>query len=357
MLNRLSGNIRLRLRRSKSNALWTTGSEPLEMRIVPAITFDVTSGLLEITFDTPSTLKFEDLTTSLQITVNDQNQTIGESIDPQSLRGLIVNGSSGNDFIDLTNLTQYHFRQFLADTCYGNGGNDTVFSAEGPDFIDGGDGDDSLFGFDGNDILSGGMGNDRVFGGSDNDSLLGGAGADFLNGDDGDDYLLGQGTSGDTLVGDVGDDVLNGGAGIDIVQEDTEASLTLTDSLLTGVGHDVLKDIESAQLRSSGTNIVLDASSFTGNATLDGGPVDVTVMGGPGSDSLFGGDGHDLILGNGGNDVLEGNDGDDTLRGGTGNDFLSGSNGDDTLNGGDGNDLLNGGLGNDALSGYTGTDR
>lgn len=70
----------------------------------------------------------------------------------------------------------------------------------------------------------------------------------------------------------------------------------------------------------------IDASKFTGSATLNGGD---------GSDILWGGSGNDL------------------LNGGNGADWLSGGAGDDQLNGGANRDILVGGLGRDVLYGAT----
>jgi len=90
-----------------------------------------------------------------------------------------------------------------------------------------------------------------------------------------------------------------------------------------------------------------------------------TIYGTTGPDTRNGTLGHDNIYGwakggnassPSGNDTLNGKAGNDKLYGGTGNDSLIGSAGLDTLYGQAGNDTLDGGLGSDTLNGGTGND-
>jgi Ca2+-binding RTX toxin-like protein len=192
----------------------------------------------------------------------------------------------------------------LADDFTGTAGNDT---------INGTANDDNIWGLGGNDTLNGNNGNDMVDGGANNDTM---------NGGDGDD----------TLIGGSGTDTINGGNGTDTVSQTVNASQTLTDTQLTGNGTDTLSSIEQAILTGGASNNTLNASAFSGNATLNGLGGNDTLTGGSGNDTLNGGDGIDTLTGNAGNDALNGEAGNDTLTGGSGNDTLTGGAGNDTYN-------------------------
>lgn len=232
----------------------------------------------------------------------------------------------------------------------GGAGNNTLiataFTGTGTVTLNGGGGNDTLLGSasrvnvlngdDGNDSLQGGSLKDTLSGGNGNDSLLGMGEADKLFGQDGND----------TLLGGTGNDTLDGGIGTaDLIVDSGNINFTLTNSLLTGNGTDVVTGVEAAQLTGGTSNNKLDASAFSGN---------VTLIGDAGNDTLIGGSGNDSLQGDVGSDSLKGRDGNDTLNGG--NDTLTTGTDNDTLNGGNGDDLLLGGIGNDALSGYTGND-
>ena len=90
--------------------------------------------------------------------------------------------------------------------------------------------------------------------------------------------------------------------------------------------------------------------------TLNGSARDEVLNGGSGNDRINGGAGDDVINGGSGNDALDGGAGDDVIHGGSGNDALEGSAGDDVLLGGSGNDIMRGGDGDDTLTGGTGED-
>ena len=222
--------------------------------------------------------------------------------------------------------------------------NATAFS--GPVTLNGGDGNDTLLGATAFvNLLNGGIGDDSLKGGNFKDTLYGGVGNDSLLGMGDNDKLFGE-DGNDTLLGGSGNDTLDGGLGTgDLIVDLGDVNFTLTNSLLTGNGSDVLVGIETAQLTGGISNNRLDASAFTGN---------VTLIGDAGNDTLIGGSGNDSLRGDVGNDSLKGRDGDDSLVGG--NDTLASGTDNDTLNGGNGNDTLIGGIGNDALSGYTGND-
>ena len=103
----------------------------------------------------------------------------------------VLNGTSGNDYLHLTNSS-------LTNHTYNAGdGDDIIKDGNGPSTINGGAGHDLLLGQGGNDILNAGDGNDTLYGGAGSDILISGAGDDFLSG----------GLSGDTLIGGTGKDV------------------------------------------------------------------------------------------------------------------------------------------------------
>lgn len=323
---------------------------------------------------------------------------------------------------------------------YGLGGNDKLVAGLGGSVLDGAQGNDTLTGGAGIDILLGGAGNDVLAGGANQDRILeiadvsftltnakltgngtdtvsgveeamliagagnnvldaskfsgvvtldGGAGHDRLMGAIGaaGDSLIG-GAGNDTLTGNAGDDTVVGGQGVDLLTESGNVDFTLTDSALTGPFNDVISGIESASITGGAGNNVINASTFSGNVTLDGGAGNDTVRGGSGNDQLTGGTGNDSIDGGVGIDVLRESAnanltltataltgiGTDTLSsidaailiGGTGNNTINastftgpvtmdGGTGNDSLVGGLGNDLFTSGLGNDTINGGAGT--
>ena len=232
----------------------------------------------------------------------------------------------------------------------GGAGNNTLtataFTGAGAVTLNGGGGNDTLLGAASRvNVLNGDDGNDSLKGGSLKDTLSGGAGNDSLQGMGDADKLFGQDDN-DTLLGGTGSDTLDGGTGTgDLIVDSGNVHFTLTNSLLTGNGTDVVVAVEAAQLTGGTSNNKLDANAFSGN---------VTLIGDAGNDTLIGGAGNDSLQGDVGSDSLKGRDGDDLLKGG--NDTLTTGTDNDTINGGNGNDLLLGGIGNDALSGFTGND-
>ena len=220
--------------------------------------------------------------------------------------------------------------------------------------LEGGDGDDQLHGRDGNDVLLGGRGNDTLFGDVGSDILSGG----------------------------LGDDLLDGGAGTDRLSEAGSGDFTLTNSSLTGVGSDILGELEVANLTGDAGPNRFTVSGWTGTGTLDGAGGSNTVLStndanftltdsslsvsGGASFSLIditlalltGGVGTNTLDASAftGTTTLKGEDGPDTLRGGSGSDSLFGGAGVDTLSGGAGHDFLDGGTGGDQLSGNAGDD-
>ncbi len=284
-------------------------------------------------------------------------------------------------------------------TLFGGAGSDSLVGTVGADSIDGGAGNDTIQSGDGNDTITGGAGKDSFDGGLGNDvlneftngnvtvtttqvqggsplgtdnylnlesmqftggaaankfdmklftgnvTLLGGDGNDTLIGGSGIDSLQGQGGH-DVLTGGAGDDFLDGGDGVDRLLETADTNWTLADAALAGLGSDVLNSFEQASLTGGAGNNTLNATAYTGNATLDGAAGNDTILGGNGASSLIGNAGNDSLVGGTGADTLLSGDGTDTLVGGDGNDSLDGGVGNnDRLTGGLGNDKLNGGKG------------
>lgn len=334
-----------------------------------------------------------------------------------------LNGGLGNDKINILGAT-------LNGTANGGGGNDTLDgqTSTGPVTLLGGDGNDVVIGSAQDDELNGGLGNDRLFGLAGDDLMTGGAGNDSLVGGDGNDrlvetvngnatitntkmtggngsdtlstmeeievtgnannnlldasaYTLGAvtlngGDGNDTLAGGASfGDVLDGGDGDDVVRANVEGTVSLSDADLTSSGiTDVLTSIEAASLTGSATDDDIDASGFSGSASISGGAGNDTITGAAGpsllngqagndvvtgqgdNDSLLGGAGHDTMDGGDGDDRINGNDGDDSINGGTGNDTITGDGGRDEIFGGDDDDRIDAGVANDTVFGEGGND-
>ena len=279
---------------------------------------------------------------------------------------LTINGGAGNDSISATGL-------------------DSTFPANAKIFFQGEAGNDTLNASGANQpfFLLGGVGNDSLVGNASNETFVADAGNDTIVGNGQHDVLSATGLTGNA---------------------------TLTDSLMTGQGIDVLTGIESASLSAGNTALTIDAHAFSGSVTLTGGNGNDSLIGGNGADVLFGGQGNDTLIGGAGNDSLTGDLNNDLLDGGadidvvidvtnsnvtvtanqiqwgrllgtdtyrnieglqitgdfsankfdlklfTGNATLFGNGGADTLIGGSGNDLLSGDSGNDFLTGGLGDD-
>ena len=246
----------------------------------------------------------------------------------------IINGTNGNDFITIRELSQNVVRVTINGTTtnvtltagreiqvYALNGNDLVNLVDltRPTYVEGGNGDDVigeqrvtntaamlwLKGGDGFDTLTGGVALDHLDGGIGNDLLSGGFGNDILYGREGIDTLFGNGGM-DILLGDSENDRLEGGDGDDY---------------------------------------------------LSGGSGNDTMLGQTGDDILVAGDDNDIVEGGGGNDMIDAGAGSDIIRGGSGNDLLLGGLGNDNLQGEAGNDRIAGQGGFDTINGGPGTDQ
>jgi len=300
-------------------------------------------------------------------------------------------GTSGDDHLTGTP---------LSELIQGLEGNDTLSGAGGNDTLDGGDGNDlyQLSGHWGQNTIIDSSGEDTVsvsttndlyinlyrqgyqigdyntfsFAGWDSTStrieaIIAGGGNDTINGDDTNNLLNGGGGN-DIFDGGSGADTLVGGTGNDlyyvtygnntIVENSNEGNDTLSLNIATSSSDFVFKNngnnldilfnnqlfarVEN-QFASDGFKVenfafnngsVLSASAIQSLLTSTV-PTNQTIIGTSGDDTLTGGDGNDTLIGLAGNDSLSGGNGDDTYQ------FSSGF-GQDTVNelGQTGNDTL-----------------
>jgi RHS repeat-associated protein len=271
-----------------------------------------------------------------------------------------INGASGTDRLSESGDVNY----VLTDTDLIGLGTDVLMGIEQATLV-GGSGSNSftVSGWTGAVTLDGGSGNDQVVVINDANitltnttltrsmlatisltsielaSLTGGGGANVidasaftgavtLDGAAGNDTLLG-GSSNDWLQGGDGNDSMVGGSGTDRVIQSVDAGQVLTSTSLSGLGTDTLSGIEEASLVGGVGNNALNATSFTGPVTLDGGDGNDTLTGGSSGDQLTGGLGNDSLTGGTGTDtIVELGDVSFTLSGtsmtGLGTDTLSG---------------------------------
>jgi len=242
----------------------------------------------------------------------------------------------------------------VAQTIYGNAGNNI------------------LSGLGGKDILDGGDGNDTLIGGTDADRMIGGNGNDIF------------------YVDNIGDVVVEKSAGgtADHVYASVSYSLsgTYVETLtLTGSGNiDGTGNNQAQTIYGNAGNNIL--SGLGGKDILDGGDGNDTLIGGTDADRMIGGNGNDIFyVDNAGDVVIETSTGGTadqiyasvsyslsgtyvetlTLTGsgnidGTGNNqaqSIYGNAGNNILSGMGGSDRLNGGLGADTLIGGSGSDQ
>ena len=239
-----------------------------------------------------------------------------------------LDGGTGNDIIYGEGGNDSIWGGTGADVLYGGAGNDTIrLGADGnADLAYGGDGDDvivtehtstsvadTVYGDDGNDSVTGGAGIEVIHGGAGNDTLTGGAGNDTLHGDADTDDLSGGGGN-DSLFGGSGNDTLTGGTGNDVMQGGTGSDLFVLDD---SDGTDAITGGED-----SGDIDVIDATAVVGNLTvavsgLESGAISGAGLStsftqveqidlGSGNDTVSVADGSQAILldGNGGTDQL-----------------------------------------------------
>jgi Ca2+-binding RTX toxin-like protein len=331
-----------------------------------------------------------------------QSGTIGGEAGDGAADVVIVNGTNGNDIIDvfgagsLAAVVGLHAVVSLAGTEGANdslvinalGGNDGVTATTTPAGVvkltlDGGAGNDTLLGSQGADVFLGGDGNDFVFGDNGNDVALLGAGDDVFQWDPGD--------GNDTIEGQDGKDLMLffGSNASENINVSANGGRVIFFRDVANVTMD-LDDVEAIEFRALGgaDNVVVGDLSGTDakdvsldlrgpNGGGDGAADTVTVNGTNGADqfgaagdaggvSVFGlsakvnvffqeqANDRLTLNGLGGDDVinaqsLEADGIRLTMNGGLGNDVFIGSEGDDLINGGDGNDVALMGAGDDVF--------
>lgn len=251
---------------------------------------------------------------------------------------ITVNGSAGDDTVDITALTSAHRILFRT-----NGGNDTIVGTLRPqDVVElpaGLSEDDYDIETDENGLTTMSNGDHTIRfvapeglpqftdhhdddddHGEDEDE------DDNCSDDDDDEAPAIPGSSG-VVMGTALDDLLMGTSGADLI-----FGLAGTDYIVAGAGADIIRG-------EAGNDFVY------GQAGRD------IIFGDDDDDDIFGGDDADMIYGEDGDDRLFGDDGDDLLDGGLGNDTVFGGAGNDLIISrvGDGSDTFDGGAGFDTI--------
>lgn len=274
---------------------------------------------------------------------------------------LVVKALGGNDGITASTLVS----DVVKLTLDGGTGNDTILGSRGADLILAGDGDD---------FVDGNQGNDTIFLGAGDDTFewAPGDGSDIVEGQEGADKMLFFGANINENIDvsangsrvrffrDVGGVTMDlngvesvefralGGADNVVVNDLTGTDLTRIDIDLRGPdgGGDGAAD-----------NVTVNATQGDDNFGVNGDSGGINVYGLHTSVNIFFQEkANDRLTLNalGGADVVNANsleaDGIQlTINGGQGNDLLIGSEGDDILNGGQGNDTALGGDGDDVF--------
>ncbi|MGO4916443.1 peroxidase family protein [Pseudogemmobacter sp. W21_MBD1_M6] len=238
-----------------------------------------------------------------------------------ALNTIHINGSSGDDTVDISRLTSDHRIVFLS-----NGGSDTIIGNLRPQdvilFPEGSDPANTVVMMDADTGLT-----TATNGANTVSYVADGAGPQFtdtvLAEDDGDD--------------DVDGVVITTDAADHAACDDDDATVTANSGLVGTGGADALTGTDA------GETIVAHGGA---DMVFAGGGND-NILGGAGSDMLYGDGGADRIFGEAGDDFITGGAGDDTVFGGAGDDLFVAASGDgnDTYYG----DAMNGGAGVDTL--------
>jgi Ca2+-binding RTX toxin-like protein len=355
----------------------------------------------------------------VEINVN-QTGTIGGTTGDGAADTVIVNGTNGNDIIDVVgagssvSVLGLAARVNISNAEGANdslvvqaqGGNDGVTATTLPAnviklTVDGGTGNDTINGSQGDDQLRGGDGNDFIFGDNGNDVALMGAGDDVFqwNPGDGSDTVEGQdGTDTMTFFGaNINEriDISANGGRVLFFRDVGSVTMDLDDvesidfRALGGIDDITVGDLTGTDV----TQVGLDLRGPNGGG--DGAADTITVNGTQNDDTFaavgdaggvtvsglhtkvnifFQEQANDRLVlnGQGGNDVINATslkaDGIQlTMNGGLGNDQFFGSAGNDLINGGDGDDtalmaagddtfVWNPGDDNDVIEGQDGFD-
>ena len=166
MLKRKLRPISRSARKQPPQARTLPALEPLDERILPAVTASFTPGTatLSVFGDSQSNMIVVSRDAAGHLLVNGGAVAIQGGAATVANTALIqVFGQAGNDQISLNETNG----ALPAANLFGGNGNDT---------LTGGSGNDMLFGQAGNDVLLGKGGIDQLFGGDGNDTLTGGTG-------------------------------------------------------------------------------------------------------------------------------------------------------------------------------------
>lgn len=193
--------------------------------------------------------------------------------------GMVVYGTSGDDFIDLSGAT---------------GALTATESTSGY----------TIYGLDGEDTIIGSAGDDVIYGGYHNDILDGWEGSDtYVDGSDGFDSIVDSGTSGWDVI---------------VAAHDYDQIFFNSFDSSNGIEEISANGYTGVAVTGTNQDNVLD---FSGTVLTD-------------IDSIRAGAGNDTVIGSAGDDVIWGGMGDDTLTGGGGNDTIvyhGTSDGSDTI--------------------------
>ncbi|MDB5349626.1 MAG: cya 2 [Planctomycetota bacterium] len=199
----------------------------------------------------------------------------------------------------------------------GGGGADLIFGGAGNDTIGAGTisptgvftpstGNATLLGGSGHGLIYGGLGDDSIVGGGQSSSILGAAGRDVIYAGSPNTTIRG-GTGNDTLHGGYAGTVMFGDDGVNWAVESQGLNYKVSDIAILGtnangatVVSDTIDHIQYVAVSGDSGPNLLDASAFSGAASLAGSGGDDTLIGGPGHDTLDGGTGNDsLVAGSG----------------------------------------------------------
>ncbi|HVG71112.1 MAG TPA: calcium-binding protein [Vicinamibacterales bacterium] len=373
---------------SETIALSANGSRALLSRDVGGVAMDL-NGVERIDIAAaggPDTIVVNDLTGTgvTQVAIDLARDDANDQV--------IVNGSSGNDFVIVDRSGGAVRVSGLAETVTiagANAGHDqlSIFAGLGNDIIDASDLAANQFRL----TLNGGAGNDTILGGRGNDTVVGGSGNDVAALGAGDDeFVWNPGDGSDTVDGQSGSDRLvfigsSGGERFELSANGAQATLSRDVGSVTmrlaGVERIELAALGGADTITvndlAGTSVQQVAIDLQAQIGSDGEPDTVTVNATAGKDHISVESDGSFVVVEGlsarvtidgvesANDslIVNGLDGNDTIdasglragqiklaiNGGAGTDVITGSAGDDLLNGGSGNDTMNGGDGNDAF--------
>ena len=317
---------------------FVSGFEPLESRLMPAVTavFIPQAGMLTVLGDAQDNTITLSRNAAGGILVNGGAvNVLGGTPTVANTALITVFGQAGNDNIALNEA----IGPLPAANLFGGAGNDTLTGGSGGDF---------LFGQAGNDTLLGRGGFDLLFGGADNDTLTGGNADDQVFGESGNDRMIwNPGDDTDLNEGGAGNDTteVNGGNGDEVFTVTANGARVRFDRINPAPFSIDLGTTENLVLNGNGGD---DSFSATGNlAAL----INITVDGGAGNDTILGSNGADLLRGGDGNDFVDGNQGNDVAFLGAGDDVFQWDPGDgsDIVEGQDGTDrlLFNGSAGSE----------